>query len=465
MNFSEPESSRPQAPGLRVELGAKPKRLRATRWLAIGVGLVGVLAATAVWISGQSTQTVAGSFGQTGAAPTTIAVNSPTLVTFTSRITDPKLKKRSVILLRLDASGKPSDILGRLKDDGLNGDAVANDGVYTLQTTLNESSLGQVGFRVAARFKPGIWREPEPDDDNWDTLLANRPTDLTARKAWLLRLLLLLGRYQLSGVFTVAVKQPTITWSADQQVVLSQGENATRNISFSSDLFLKDVVIEPSSDISSFLAIAPNNFATIQPNASQSAQLNFTIPPGTTLGTYQGTIHVRVGTQTPPQTLKVTVNAWIRYVNATAPITFEYPIVPNATLVVNRDATNTIYLDSRISPTRYAHILYLTVDHIEGFSSVHDWFVTNVDSSGKLLVGTYTQYTDSMDGRSILLLTGGMPADWDGGSLVQAYVLRADLSQLVTVQVSQDDPLEYYGMTSAQAEALINGIIETIQFR
>jgi len=103
-----------------------------------------------------------GNFGPTGANPAYIIINSPTLVTFTSQITDRKLKKRSVILLSLDASGQPAEIRGRLKDDGKNGDSRANDSIYTFRTTLTESNVGSINFQIAARFKPGKPTPPFP---------------------------------------------------------------------------------------------------------------------------------------------------------------------------------------------------------------------------------------------------------------------------------------------------------------
>jgi hypothetical protein len=135
-------------------------------------------------------------------------VNAPTAVTFTSQITDRQLKKRSVVLVRLDASGKPSEIFGRLCDDGRDGDLNANDSIYSLRLTLNEPAIGSVIFKVAARFKPGRWNEPESDDDDWDeelSLFNRTQRDQPARRQLLVRLLNRLGRYRLSAPIHVTV--------------------------------------------------------------------------------------------------------------------------------------------------------------------------------------------------------------------------------------------------------------------
>src|SRR5579872_5280667 len=95
--------------------------------------------------------------GTTAASPTVILVNQPTTVIVTSLITDPSLIATSVNLLRLNPTGSPT-ILGQLHDDGLNGDAVAGDQVYTLQVAFNQSSGGQIRLQVSAAFKGMLLR-------------------------------------------------------------------------------------------------------------------------------------------------------------------------------------------------------------------------------------------------------------------------------------------------------------------
>ncbi|MGI8743071.1 MAG: choice-of-anchor X domain-containing protein [Bryobacteraceae bacterium] len=92
------------------------------------------------------------SVGTTKVTPTSIPAGTATVITVTSLITDPSLIATSVNLQRLDASGAAT-VLGVLHDDGLNGDAVANDHIYTLQLTLTEPITGPISFRVSAAFK------------------------------------------------------------------------------------------------------------------------------------------------------------------------------------------------------------------------------------------------------------------------------------------------------------------------
>lgn len=92
------------------------------------------------------------SIGATSAIPTIVGVNTPTTVTVTSVITDPALITTGINLLRLNANGT-STILGQLRDDGLNGDALAGDKTFSINTTFNEPQTGQIQLQVSAAFR------------------------------------------------------------------------------------------------------------------------------------------------------------------------------------------------------------------------------------------------------------------------------------------------------------------------
>lgn len=87
------------------------------------------------------------------ATPALIIVNTSTLVTVTVQILDPTLVPGSVNLLRLGATGTQPTILGVMHDDGLNGDAVAGDHIYSLRVPFNEPAPGQIQLQVSAAFR------------------------------------------------------------------------------------------------------------------------------------------------------------------------------------------------------------------------------------------------------------------------------------------------------------------------
>ena len=95
--------------------------------------------------------------GTATATPATIVVNTPTTVTVKASIT-PAPILNGVNLLRLGATGTQSTILGVMHDDGKNADAVASDGIYTLQVPFNEPVAGSIQLQVSAAFQGALKR-------------------------------------------------------------------------------------------------------------------------------------------------------------------------------------------------------------------------------------------------------------------------------------------------------------------
>jgi len=95
--------------------------------------------------------TITPTVGTPSTTPSLITVNTPTTVTVTVQVS-PAPIANGVNLLRLGATGTQPTILGVMHDDGMNGDAVANDGIYTLQVTFNQGAVGQISVQVSAAF-------------------------------------------------------------------------------------------------------------------------------------------------------------------------------------------------------------------------------------------------------------------------------------------------------------------------
>src|SRR5690242_9721930 len=77
--------------------------------------------------------------GNPSVSPSSVNVGQPTALTVTCAINvgsgDPALLSNGVNLVRLDANNQPIKIIDVMHDDGANGDAVANDGIFTLRFT------------------------------------------------------------------------------------------------------------------------------------------------------------------------------------------------------------------------------------------------------------------------------------------------------------------------------------------
>jgi hypothetical protein len=120
--------------------------------------------------------------------------------------------------------------------------------------------------------------------------------------------------------------RPKITWSQNQiEVILAPTESASSDLTFSSSLDLQNAVLEPVPEISGLLSVQPNTIANISAGVPYAVSVSFSIPSGTAFGTYEGTIHVRMGSSTLPQTLKVSVDVWQPYDNPALGIHFLMP--------------------------------------------------------------------------------------------------------------------------------------------
>jgi hypothetical protein len=97
------------------------------------------------------------SLGTLAAFPTVLTANTPSIVTFTLPVPDTSLIPNSINLLRFGAAGTQPTVLGVMADDGKNGDAVAGDGIYTLQVTFN-APIGQFAIAVSAAFRGRLER-------------------------------------------------------------------------------------------------------------------------------------------------------------------------------------------------------------------------------------------------------------------------------------------------------------------
>jgi hypothetical protein len=97
------------------------------------------------------------SFGTAAAFPSVLIANIPTMVTVTVPIPDSSLIPNSVNFLQLGSTGTQPILLGHLHDDGLNGDAAAGDGIYTLEVTFTQPA-GQFAVVVSAGFRGHLER-------------------------------------------------------------------------------------------------------------------------------------------------------------------------------------------------------------------------------------------------------------------------------------------------------------------
>lgn len=93
-------------------------------------------------------------------SPQFMPPNTATPVTVLAKITDPTLIPSTVVLQKVDQSGKILAVLGKLLDDGVAPDAVAGDKTFTIR--LNLSIATTTYIRVSAGFEGLVLRIASP---------------------------------------------------------------------------------------------------------------------------------------------------------------------------------------------------------------------------------------------------------------------------------------------------------------
>ena len=185
MEFSEASLNRTKQAKPLATADVRPFRRRRLCWsigglLAAAIILLGTMRLAAQGgpqpAFGQLVATPAGFVPSTPTVVPNIATNSPTVVTFTIRISTPTLNPTTVELQRIDATGKFMSVVSKLYDDGSHGDVNSGDKLFTSTVTMNEATAGRIHLRVGAAFRgntQNAWSQPS-SLDVWQTFADNR---------------------------------------------------------------------------------------------------------------------------------------------------------------------------------------------------------------------------------------------------------------------------------------------------
>lgn len=117
--------------------------------------------------------------------------------------------------------------------------------------------------------------------------------------------------FLLAAVFTcasTALAAPKIEWSPSElQFIFAGGAGGPLFATFTSSEPLDQVSFEVVPSISDFVTVEPASLSNVPAGVPQTIVLNFTLPPGTEPGTYEGVLHVRSGKRVIPRNLKITI--------------------------------------------------------------------------------------------------------------------------------------------------------------
>lgn len=162
--------------------------------------------------------------------------------------------------------------------------------------------------------------------------------------------------------------------------------------------------------------------------------------------------------------LPLTIPIYQRYSQAGAPVSFGYPPFTGVPFSIDVVSGGTAIAFDVSTGSGIMPAFTISVAANPSRLSLNDWFSQNIDSSGLLLdEQTYSSITLS-DGTQGLILSGGVPSDWSGGPLQEAFIMSPDDTKIAVIQISNDDPLTVYGISSDSLGEMVNTISQTIQF-
>jgi hypothetical protein len=109
-------------------------------------------------------------------------------------------------------------------------------------------------------------------------------------------------------LFAATSTQPKIAWSTSNVYAgITSTTTITKTLTFTSDQVLRNISLEGVPPTAQFVKIQPNAFAQVPAGQPQTVLLTFSAPATAQFGAYDGTIHIRAGSTTFPQTLKTSV--------------------------------------------------------------------------------------------------------------------------------------------------------------
>lgn len=112
-----------------------------------------------------------------------------------------------------------------------------------------------------------------------------------------------------SVVYSSSNEGNAVSWNPKVlEVTVYPGSMQSFTIDFVSSRELGDVSLNIVPEISGMLSIDFASLDSVAPEQVYEITATFDIPLSTAIGTYDGTVHLKEGTQTVPQTLKVVIN-------------------------------------------------------------------------------------------------------------------------------------------------------------
>jgi hypothetical protein len=265
---------------------------------------------------------------------------------------------------------------------------------------------------------------------------------------------------------------PGVTWQPSSVTTTIQpGQSKGIPASFTASAAVDNVTVEAVPALQSLVNVTPSSIAHIA--KGQTVAITLTVATTSTAlpGTFEGTVHLRIGSSTIAKPLPVSVNVvWPSFADPNTGTSFAYPTLGAAGRVDEQqksDATGpyTVFDISFAAPrtsdveTQYT----LVVSANSQSTSLTDWFSTNIDLGAQLLSGAVFTPVVLTNGMNVLLRTGPMPVSYLDGShdpVAEIYAMSPTTKSIIVVGISNSGAL---GLNVDQLHQELLAMLGTMQ--
>lgn len=264
---------------------------------------------------------------------------------------------------------------------------------------------------------------------------------------------------------------PTIAWFPSSiSETTSAGSTKTINISFTSSENISGASLRVVPELIPYVRVTPSTFANITKGQTVNFDLTIIIPPTTIPGTFEGTVQLRTTAKNAAvvaKPLSVNLNIiWAAFQDPNTGVNFNYPDFgqPSQVKVVTIDSGGTRFdvdLPSQSDGTPTVQFGILVFSNQNNLS-LQDWFIQNVDPSGVLLTTNTFRRETLSNGIEALILSGPIPSQYEDGPVATIYARSLTGKNIILLNQSQDNDLEFYGLSAEDQLQYLKAVAGTL---
>lgn len=279
-------------------------------------------------------------------------------------------------------------------------------------------------------------------------------------------------------------RRAVVSWSpAAITETLSAGtsSNVTVNLTASHDL--KNVCLRMTRELAGIFQVSPTNFSVLTKNQTVTVTVSLSVPATFAPSTLNGAIQVRMrsgdgrdgkdciddrdhGVIARPLPVRVNV-VWATFTDTNTGVQISYPDfgLPSQvrTFFPNTNAERLEVQFQTASDTNFVTGFSLVLITNQTHATLPDWFRQNVDPDGTLVTNGTFVVQQLASGTPVFVLSGPVPADYEGGPLADIYSISTSADTIVIGARSQTGRLDELGLTSDEEVGLLKQVLSTLQ--